>query len=102
MENLVWIKAQLADYLARTTVVGLVNRVGQKKLGFALGSVSFHGYDDGGANQDAIISFLGSYYGAFLNAKTLAQFRRYNDRSALTYFCRFHELGLLITDTLII
>src|SRR5258707_14153884 len=91
MWNQIRIEAKLPNFFPSLTVVGFVDRVGQQELRFAIGSVSFDGDNDCGANENAIVRLFGDYDAAFFNAETLAQLCGNDDRASLADFCRFHS-----------
>ena len=91
MRDRVWVKAQFSDFSSRTLVIVLGGRRGEEKLRFAFGRVSFHGHNDRGPNQDAILTELGSDQGTFLDVLPFSQLGGNYDRCTFSDFDRLHS-----------
>src|SRR5712672_905428 len=90
MWNRIRVYAQLLDFLSCLAVIRMRRRIGEKKFRLALGSVPFNRDYNGGANQNAVFSFLRGNHSSLFNAETLSQFSGDHDCAPLSDFCRFH------------
>jgi hypothetical protein len=90
MRDCVGVKAESCYFSTCALVVFRGCCSGKEKLRFALGSVAFHRHNHRRADQDAILPGLGRDEGAFFDAIPFAQFGGDYNRSASSYFDRFH------------
>src|SRR5262249_1426628 len=90
MADFIRIQPQFADRFLRFAVIAPVDRIREKKLGLAVGSVALYGKDDGRADQYAVIFLFGDDDAALLNSEPFPQLRRNNDGPALADLGCFH------------
>jgi hypothetical protein len=90
MRNRIRVYAQLLNFFSCFAVIRTSGRIGEKKFRLTLGSVPFDRDHDGGANQNAVFSFLRGNDSTLFNAETPSQFGGDHDCAPLPHFRRFH------------